>query len=291
MLNTNFVLQAVLNGLLIGGVYSLVAVGLNLIFGVMKIVNFAHGALMMLGMYIAYWSSTLLAINPYLTIFLVVPVMFSLGAGIQNFLINPIIDAPGHNQLLLTLGVSLFLENLAMFLWSPDYRLLNTPMSEINYYIGDLSISMVKLMAFVISMFCSAVLFYILTRTDLGKAIRAASEERDGAILMGINVRRLYYICFGIGAACAGVAGATITPFFPVYPHVGGLFVITAFVVVVLGGMGNFTGAFVGGLIIGVAESVGAIFLPSSMKSIVSFSIFILILLFKPTGIFGGRRE
>jgi branched-chain amino acid transport system permease protein len=291
MLNTNFVLQAVLNGLLIGGVYSLVAVGLNLIFGVMKIVNFAHGALMMLGMYIAYWSSTLLAINPYLTIFLVVPVMFALGAAIQNFLINPIIDAPGHNQLLLTLGVSLFLENLAMFLWTPDYRLLSTPMSEINYYIGELSISMVKLMAFVISMLCSAGLFYLLTHTDLGKAIRAASEERDGAILMGINVRRLYFICFGIGAACAGVAGATITPFFPVYPHVGGLFVITAFVVVVLGGMGNFTGAFVGGLIIGVAESVGAIFLPSSMKSIVSFSIFILILLFKPTGIFGGRRE
>lgn len=291
MLNTNFLLQAVLNGLLIGGVYSLVAVGLNLIFGVMKIVNFAHGALMMLGMYIAYWSCTLLAINPYLTIILVVPVMFALGAIIQNFLINPIINAPDHNQLLLTLGVSLFLENLAMFLWTPDYRFLSTPMAEINYYIGELSISMVKLMAFVISVLCSAVLFYILTSTDLGKAIRAASEEREGAVLMGINVRRLYYICFGIGAACAGVAGATITPFFPVYPHVGGLFVITAFVVVVLGGMGNFTGAFVGGLIIGVAESVGAIFLPSSMKSIVSFSIFILILLFKPMGIFGGRRE
>jgi branched-chain amino acid transport system permease protein len=290
MLNANFILQAVINGILIGGVYSLVAVGLNLIFGVMKIVNFAHGALMMLGMYIAYWAATLFAVNPYLSPLIVIPLMFLLGALIQNFLINPILNAPEHNQLLLTLGVSLFLENLALFLWSPDYRVLATPLARVNYYVGDLSISLVRLLAFGISMVASAGLYLILTRTDLGKAIRAASEEREGAILMGINVRRIYFFCFGIGAACAGVAGATIAPFFPVYPHVGGLFVITAFVVVVLGGMGSFTGAFAGGLIIGVAESIGAIFLPGSMKAIVSFSIFILILLFKPTGLFGGRR-
>jgi branched-chain amino acid transport system permease protein len=290
MLNANFVTQAVINGILIGGVYSLVAVGLNLIFGVMKIVNFAHGALMMLGMYIAYWAATLFAVNPYLSPLVVIPLMFLLGAVIQSFLINPIITAPEHNQLLLTLGVSLFLENLALFLWSPDYRVLATPLARINYYFGDLSISLVRLLAFGVSMVASAALYLLLTRTDLGKAIRAASEEREGAILMGINVRRIFFICFGIGAACAGVAGATIAPFFPVYPHVGGLFVITAFVVVVLGGMGSFTGAFAGGLIIGVAESLGAIFLPGSMKAIVSFSIFILILLFKPTGLFGGRR-
>jgi branched-chain amino acid transport system permease protein len=139
-------------------------------------------------------------------------------------------------------------------------------------------------------MVCTAILFIILTRTDLGRAIRAASEERDGAVLMGINVQRIFLVAFGLGAACAGVAGATITPFFPVYPHVGSLFVITAFVVVVLGGMGSFMGAFAGGVIIGIAESVGAIFLPGSMKALVSFTIFILILLFKPTGLFGGRR-
>jgi branched-chain amino acid transport system permease protein len=290
MWNANFFLQAVINGLLIGGVYSLTAVGLNLIFGVMRIVNFAHGALMMVGMYIAYWSVTLLPINPYLSLLIVILALFALGALIQNFLINPIMSAPEHNQLLLTLGVSLFLENLALFMWSPDYRVMATPLANINYYFGDISLSLVRMLAFGVAMVCSAVLYLILTHTDLGKAIRAASEEREGAVLMGINVRRIYFFSFGIGAACAGVAGATITPFFPVYPHVGGLFVITAFVVVVLGGMGSFGGAFVGGLIIGVAESIGAIFLPGSMKAIVSFAIFILILLFKPTGILGGHR-
>jgi branched-chain amino acid transport system permease protein len=139
-------------------------------------------------------------------------------------------------------------------------------------------------------MLCTAVLFLLLTRTDLGKAIRAASEEPEGAVLMGINVRRIYWISFGIGAACAGVSGAAVAPFFPVYPQVGGLFVITAFVVVVLGGMGSFLGAFAGGIIIGLADSVGAMLLPGSMKALISFTIFILILLFKPNGLFGGRR-
>lgn len=290
MFNISFICQAIINGLLIGGVFALVAVGLNLIFGVMKIINFAHGSLMMLGMYIAYWAAAGLSINPYLSILIVIPVLFAIGALMQKFLINPIISAPEHNQLLLTLGVSLFLENLALFLWSPDYRVLSTPLSGINYYVGDISISLVRVLAFLVAVIATIVLYFILTRTDLGKAIRAASEEREGAILMGIDVRRIYLICFGIGAACAGVAGATITPFFPVYPYVGGLFVITAFVVVVLGGMGSFWGAFAGGLIIGVAESVGAVFLPGSMKAIVSFTIFILILLFKPNGLFGGQR-
>lgn len=290
MLDGNFILQATINGILIGGVYSLVAVGLNLIFGVMKIINFAHGALMMLGMYIAYWSFTLFKINPYLSLLVAIPCLFLLGAVLQRFLIDPIIDAPEHNQLLLTLGVSLFLENLALFLWSPDYRITATPLADINWYVGELSISLVRVLAFGIAMLCNALLLVLLTRTDMGKAIRAASQEREGAVLMGIHVRRIYMVSFGLGAACAGVAGATITPFFPTFPHVGGLFVITAFVVVVLGGMGSFSGAFAGGLIIGVAESIGAIFLPGSMKAIVSFTIFILILLFKPTGLFGARR-
>ncbi|MBC7356493.1 MAG: branched-chain amino acid ABC transporter permease [Desulfomicrobiaceae bacterium] len=291
MVSASFLAQAVVNGILIGGVYSLTAVGLNLIFGVMKIINFAHGSLMMLGMYIAYWSVTLLSVNPYVALVFVLPALFLIGVLIQRFLIQPIIQAPEHNQLLLTLGVSLFLENLALFLWSPDYRVLSTPLANVNFYFADLSFSLVRMLAFLIAMACSVALFLVLTKTDLGKAIRAASEEREGALLMGIPVDRIYLTAFGMGAACAGVAGAAITPFFPVYPHVGGLFVITAFVVVVLGGMGNFFGAFMGGLIIGVAESVGAVFLPGSMKAIVSFVIFILILLFKPKGIFGGRRD
>lgn len=288
-MSMSFFLQALLNGILIGGVYSLVAIGLNMIFGVMKIINFAHGSLMMLGMYTTYWAVKFLPISPYTSILIAAPTLFFIGMCLQKFFINPIIDAPEHNQLLLTLGLSLFLDNLALFLWSPDYRVLSTPYAAINFYVGDISISLVRVLAFCLAMLCTAILYVVLTRTDLGKAIRAASEEREGAVLMGINFKRIYLIAFGTGAACAGVAGAAVVPFFPVYPHVGGLFVITAFVVVVLGGMGSFLGAFVGGVIIGVAESVGAIFLPGSMKAIVSFTIFILILLFKPTGLFGSR--
>jgi len=288
-MNASFVLQSMINGLLIGGVYSLVAIGLNMIFGVMKIINFAHGSLMMVGMYVCYWAVRIGTVDPYLSIVLVIPLLFVLGAILQRFLINPIIDAPEHNQLLLTLGVSLFLENLALFLWSPDYRVLQTGYASVNFYFGDISLSLVRVLAFIISMIGTVILYLLLTKTDLGKAIRAASEEPVGAMIVGVNVRRIYVVSFGIGAACAGVAGAAVAPFFPVYPTVGGLFVITAFVVVVLGGMGSFVGAYFGGLIIGMAESMGAIFLPASMKSLISFVIFVLILLFKPSGLFGGK--
>jgi len=289
-MSLSFVLESLLNGLLVGGVYSLMAIGLTLIFGVMKVINFAHGSLIMLGMYTAYWSVTLLHVNPYVSALISFGVLFLIGVAFQKFLINPILDAPEHNQLLLTLGVSLFMENFAVFVWSPDYRVMKTAYSEINFYIGDVSISLVRLLAFGLAMLLAGIIYIVLSKTDLGKAIRAASEEPRGALLMGINIRRIYLITFGIGAACAGVSGAAITPFMPVYPYVGWLFVITAFVVVVLGGMGSVSGAFIGGLIIGVADSVGAMFLPGAMKSIISFIIFIFILLFKPTGLFGRKN-
>jgi branched-chain amino acid transport system permease protein len=285
-----FVAESLLNGLLVGGVYSLMAIGLTLIFGVMKVVNFAHGSLIMLGMYTTYWAVILLNVDPYLSLPIALVVLFLIGVSLQRFLINPILNAPEHNQLLLTLGVSLFMENLAVFLWSPDYRVMRTNYEGIVFYVGDISIVLVRVLAFGFAMGLSALLYLILTKTDLGKAIRAASEEPKGALLMGINIKRIYMITFGIGAACAGVSGGVIAPFIPVYPYVGWLFVITAFVVVVLGGLGSIQGAFVGGLIIGVAESFGAMFLPGAMKSIISFTIFILILLFKPTGLFGKRN-
>lgn len=285
-----YILQTLLDGLLMGGVYGLVAIGLTLIFGVMKVINFAHGALMMLGMYVTYWAFALLHIDPYVSIVITIPVLFFVGVCFQKFLINPIIDAPAHNQLLLTLGVSLFLENLVVFLWSPNYRVVRTSYEFVYFYIGDVSISLLRLLAFCVAMLVASIVYLVLTKTDLGKAIRAASEEPGGALLMGINVRRIYWITFGIGAACAGVSGAAVAPFFPVYPTVGGVFVITAFMVVVLGGMGSVIGAFVGGLIIGVADNVGGLFFPGAMKHLLSFIIFILILLFRPAGLFGGSR-
>ena len=245
---------------------------------------------MMLGMYVTYWAFALLHIDPYVSIVITIPILFFVGVCFQKFLINPIIDAPAHNQLLLTLGVSLFLENLVVFLWSPDYRVVRTSYEFVYFYIGDVSISLLRLLAFCVAMLVASIVYLVLTKTDLGKAIRAASEEPGGALLMGINVRRIYWITFGIGAACAGVSGTAVAPFFPVYPTVGGVFVITAFMVVVLGGMGSVIGAFVGGLIIGVADNVGGLFFPGAMKHLLSFIIFILILLFRPAGLFGGSK-
>ena len=280
-------LQAIVSGILIGGVYSLVAIGLSLIFGVMKIINFAHGAFMMLGMFITYWLYVLLGIDPYLSLLFSIPILFFLGLLIERFLIDKVLDAPEHNQLLLTLGISLVIENLALFLWSPNFRTINVAYATKAATLGTVMISLPKVIAFLFALLLTGALYYFLKKTDLGKAIRAASEEKEGALTVGINLKKIYYIAFGIGTACVGAAGTVAAPFFYVSPQVGGVFVITAFVVVVLGGMGNFIGAFVGGIIVGLAESVGAAFFPGQLKQFIIYFIFILVLLFKPAGLFG----
>ncbi len=285
------VLQAIVSGILIGGVYSLVAVGLTLIFGVMKIINFAHGSFMMLGMFTTYWGYVLLGIDPYLSLLLSIPLLFVLGLLIEHFLIAQVLNAPEYNQLLLTLGISLFIENFALFLWSPNYRILEVQYVKKAAMVGTLMISLPKVIAFLFAIGLTALLYYFLKSTDMGKAIRAASEEKEGAQTVGINLRRIYYLAFGIGTACVGAAGTLTAPFFYVNPHVGGIFVITAFVVVVLGGMGNFIGALIGGLIVGLVESVGAAFVPGQIKQFLIYFIFILVLLFKPQGLFGRRGE
>lgn len=284
-------LQSIVSGILMGGVYSLVAIGLTLIFGVMKIINFAHGSLMMLGMFTTYWLFVLLGIDPYLSLFFSIPILFILGVIIERFLIAQVLDAPEHNQLLLTLGISLFIENFALFLWTPNFRTINVQYIKKAATVGTVMISFPKVIAFVFAIILTGLLYYFLKSTDLGKAIRAASEEKEGALTVGINMRRIYYVAFGVGAACVGAAGTLTAPFFYVNPHVGGIFVITAFVVVVLGGMGNFIGAFVGGIIVGLAESVGAAFVPGQLKQLIIYFIFILVLLFKPQGLFGRRVE
>jgi branched-chain amino acid transport system permease protein len=284
-------LQSIVSGILMGGVYSLVAIGLTLIFGVMKIINFAHGSLMMLGMFTTYWLFVLLGLDPYLSLLFSIPILFILGVIIERFLIAQVLDAPEHNQLLLTLGISLFIENFALFIWTPNFRTLNVQYIKKAATVGTVMISFPKVIAFLFAIILTTLLYYFLKKTDLGKAIRAASEEKEGALTVGINMRRIYYVAFGVGAACVGAAGTLTAPFFYVNPHVGGIFVITAFVVVVLGGMGNFIGAFVGGIIVGLAESVGAAFVPGQLKQLIIYFIFILVLLFKPQGLFGRRVE
>jgi branched-chain amino acid transport system permease protein len=284
-------LQSIVSGLLMGGVYSLVAVGLSLIFGVMRIINFAHGSFMMLGMFTTYWLYVLLGVDPYLSLLLSIPLLFLIGLVAERFLIEKVLAAPEYNQLLLTLGLSMFIENFALLIWSPNYRTLNIPYVNKAATVGTVMISYPKVIAFVFAIVLTAALYLFLKRTDLGKAIRAASEEKEGALTVGINLKRIYYIAFGIGTACVGAAGTLTAPFFYVNPHVGGIFVITAFVIVVLGGMGNLIGALVGGLIIGLAESLGAAFIPGQLKQFIIYFIFILVLLFKPEGLFGRAGE
>jgi branched-chain amino acid transport system permease protein len=284
-------LQSIVSGILMGGVYSLTAIGLTLIFGVMRIINFAHGSFMMLGMFTTYWLFILLGIHPYLSLLISIPVLFVFGLFVERFLIAPVLNAPQHNQLLLTLGISLFIENFALFLWSPNFRTLDIGYLNKAATVGTVMISFPKVIAFLFAILLTGLLYYFLKNTDLGKAIRASSEEKEGALTVGINLKRIYYVAFGIGTACVGAAGTLTATFFYVNPHVGGIFVITAFVVVVLGGMGNIIGALVGGIIIGLAESVGAAFLPGQLKQFIIYFIFILVLLFKPEGLFGRSRE
>jgi len=280
----------VVSGLLLGGVYGLVASGLTLIFGVLRIVNFAHGAMMMLAMYSSYWLFALGGIDPYLSIAVTAPLFFLLGLVVQKVVIEPNRRAAEHNQLLLTLGLALFLENLALVLWQGDFRTVKSAVSGASFVLGDALVDVSRLIACGGAVLVAVVLFVFLRTTDVGKAIRALAEEPEGAQLMGIDVGRIRAIAFGIGTACVAVAGSLVTPFFYVAPDVGESFNLMAFVVVVLGGMGNFIGALLGGFIVGLAESLGAAFLPGSLKQLVVFIIFAAVLLLRPEGLFGTRR-
>ncbi|WP_424236877.1 branched-chain amino acid ABC transporter permease [Bhargavaea ginsengi] len=285
------IIQSMIDGILMGGIYGLVAIGLTLIFGVMKVINFAQGAFLMLGMYVSYWAFTLMGINPYLSIFLSAAVLFVVGAFVQKTVLSRMMDAPEHNQLLVTLGIMLIIENLALIMWSPNFRSVELGGITQTLRIGEIGINTPKLIAFGFAIGLTVLLFWFLRNTLTGKAIRATSIDRQGASLVGINTSRINYIAFGIGAALAGVAGSLITPFFYTSPDVGATFILKGFVVVVLGGLGNFIGALVGGLIIGVSEALGGVFLPGSLKELMTYLIFILVLLVKPNGLFGGKSS
>lgn len=284
---SGLLLQSLIDGILMGGIYALVALGLTLIFGVMKVINFAQGALLMLGMYVSYWSFSLLGINPYLSIPLSALCLFLVGALLQKGILERVMEAAEHNQLLVTLGIMLVIENLALVLWSPDFRSVNVDWLGSGIQLLNVTINKPKLIAFVFTIVLTVILYWFLQKTFLGKAIRGTAAERDGALLVGIKVSRINYITFGIGAALAAVAGTLITPFLHTYPTIGDTFVLKAFVVVVLGGLGSFFGALVGGLIIGVGEALGGVFLPGTMKELATYIIFIAVLLFRPNGLFG----
>ncbi len=279
--------QLLINGILLGGIYALISIGLTMIWGVMQIVNFAHGEYLMLGMYATFWLFQLYGIDPYLSLLIVAPLLFLLGVITQRVVVEPILNAPHVAQIFATVGLSIVLQNLALFFWKADYRTVRLASSITNLKFQGLIVSFPRLMAFAITLAMVIALFLFLKRTHLGKALRATADNKRAAHLMGINVGRLYYLALGMGTACVGIAGGILMPMYMVFPTAGGYFVLIAFVVVVLGGMGSMTGAFIGGLIIGVVEAFSGFYLAPALKEVVYFLVFILILAFRPSGLLG----
>ncbi len=285
----NAFFQASIDGILMGGVYALAALGISLIFGVMKITNFAHGALITVGMYVTFEFCVLLGITPYVALPLVIVVMFVIGYLIQKFFLNPLMGVAGHNQLLLTQGLSIVIENLILVLFSANYKSVTVPGFESAISLGNITINKPKLVAFLFVALISAAIYLLLEKTDLGRAIRATSVQSDGATLMGIVVPRINQIAFGIGIVCAGVAGALLTPTQYIYPTSGNSYSLKCFVIAVFGGLGNIWGAILAGLIIGVVEAFSALYLGGSWSELVVYLIFILTLIIKPTGLLGKK--
>ena len=279
--------QVLLNGILLGGLYALVSLGLTLIFGVMRIINFAHGQFLMLAMYGTFWLFQLYGVDPYLSILIVLPLMFILGIVAYRVVIQPIIDASEMTHVFATLGLNLSLQGIALILWQGDFRGIRTVYSSMVVHLGSLYINIPRLIIFLCALATIWVLFLFLKKTYIGKAIRASAQKRVAAQLMGVNLSRIYMIAFGMGIAIVGITGAVLMPIYEVFPSVGSLFALVSFVVVVLGGLGNLGGALVGGIIIGVVESVSGVFIAPNLKEGVYFIIFVIILLLRPTGIFG----
>ncbi len=279
----------IINGLMFGAIYALAALGLTLIYGVLHIINFAHGAMLMLALYSAYFLFKILNIDPYVAILIVTPASYIFGYTIYRWGIGKLSGGRDQNILLITLGLSIILENSALFFFTGDQQTITLPYSYESFDLGFLYLSYPKLISFIASLIICVLLWMLMTLTDLGKAIRAVAKERDGARLVGIDVEHVFAVTFGIGVACLGAAGCMLLPIFYVDPYTGNIFVIIAFTIVVLGGMGSIVGALLGGFIIGVTESVGGLLLGESLGQIGISLIFILILIFKPTGIFGSK--
>jgi branched-chain amino acid transport system permease protein len=290
MLDFPILLASLLNGLTQGAVYALVALGLTLIYGVLHIINFAHGALLMVALYGVFFLNAKFGVDPYLALVVMVPAMFALGYGLQRLVIGRAGRGKDENVLLVTLGLAIVLENGALAAFKSDTRTIETAYAFSTLNVAGAMISVPKLLACAGALAVSALLLALITYSDLGRAIRAVARERIGARLVGIDVEHVFAMSFGIGLACLGAAACCLLPAYYVNPQVGNGFVLIAFTTVVLGGMGSFVGALAGGLIIGVIESLGGLWLGESLGQIGIFVVFIGILLFRPQGLFGVRH-
>lgn len=281
--------QALVSGLLSGFIFALISAGLSLIFGVMEIVNFAHGEFLMLSMYLSYFLYTRLHWDPIAALPVNAAALFALGVVVYYGLIRRVLRAPMLAQIFATFGLGVFLQNLAQFLFRPDFRTIGPTSVSGRFVLGGVFISAPQLAAAAGAVATTGGLWLLLTRTEIGKALLATAEDRQAASLMGINPDRMFALAWGLGAACVGVAGALLSTFYYVFPQVGGVFALIAFVAVALGGFGSITGAFIGGVLIGVIESMAGVLVNPAVKNIFVFGVYLAVVLLRPRGLVGKQ--
>ncbi|HEV8108298.1 MAG TPA: branched-chain amino acid ABC transporter permease [Burkholderiales bacterium] len=275
--------------MLLGGIYALIAVGLTLIFGVMRVVNFAHGEFLMLGMYAAFWAFTLLHADPYLTLVAAVPLFLAVGWGSYALVMRPIVHTSHNVQVFTTVGLSIVLQNLALVLWSADARFVRTSYYASVINLGGAVLNLAQAVAFVLAVAATAALFAFMRFSYTGKLMRATAQDRSAAMLMGIDTDRVYALTWAVGIACVGAAGVLLAPIYPVYPTAGLQFVLIAYIAVVLGGLGDMVGALIAALIVAAVEVVGSYTIGTSWKELLYLLLFIAILVVRPAGLFGQR--
>jgi branched-chain amino acid transport system permease protein len=283
--------QSLVSGLLTGVLYAMIGIGLTVVFGVMRIINLAHGEMVMLGMFAAYWGLTRWHLDPFASVLLWAPVMFVAGMLVYRFLLRRIVRGGELNTLLYTAGLSLLVANLALLAWTGDYRTISLPYALTPLRPLGIAVPIPAALAFGVAMAITTALWLFLSRTDLGRAIRATSQNAEAAVLMGIDVEWVAVVTFGLGTALAGAAGVLLAPSLYLYPTVGELLIVKCFVIVVLGGLGSVPGAIAGGILLGVVESLGAVYVSTTYKDGIGYVIFLLVLLFRPSGLFGVGRS
>lgn len=293
---TEVLLQTLISGFLLGGLYALIGIGMTIIMGVMKIINLAHGELMMVAMYIAFVLFSMFHIDPYLSVFIAAPVLFLLGVALQKYLINPVLKVEAiipENQVILTVGIGMVLANMATIVFKSDYRQTPVDYATSAWYLSDfwkaspieLSLSKPWTVSFGFAVFITFCLWFFLTRTDTGKSIRATAQDLQAALLMGVNVNRMRVITFGLGSALVGAAGCLFIPIYYIYPDIGGQFTLIAFVITILGGLGSTVGAIIGGIILGLFESLTSTYISMGWAPVGRFVIFVAALIFIPGGV------
>jgi branched-chain amino acid transport system permease protein len=281
--------QLIVSTLLLGGIYALIAVGLTLIFGVMRVVNFAHGEFLMIGMYLAFWAFSLLQFDPYLSLAVSLPVWFAVGWMSYRGVMGPIIHASHNVQVFTTVGLSIALQNLALVLWTADARFVRTDYYAVVVRIMGAAFNVAQIVAFAIAVALTAGLFAFMRWSYTGKIMRATAQDRQASALMGIDTDRVYAVTWSVGIACVGAAGVLLAPIYPVYPTAGLQFVLIAYVAVVLGGLGDMAGALIASLVVAAVEVIGSYVIGTAWKEVLYLLLFIAILIVRPAGLFGQR--